>query len=158
MENAWKGPGIKDGVDLERGLLGKSTVGQGEHLEYMSFKDAVTFAREHQPDIFKRSQAIKNLRNRVALYCDDKDEPVKFFTAVGTPLDIYHGVDAFFEQDGRIATVDVSMREKETYKADVLLVASLDTEGEIVISESEMKSVAGKVAQILDAGRHKKAA
>ncbi len=46
--------------------------------------------------------------------------------------------------------IDVSLREKETCKADVLLVASLDDEGKVAVSEQEMTHAASKIAEILN--------
>lgn len=80
----------------------------------------------------------------------DTRTPVRFYTAVGTPLDVYHGVDAFFEQGGRIATVDVSLREKEMGKADVLLHVAMDDEGKVSLSEAEMKYAAHRIAEVLN--------
>jgi hypothetical protein len=160
-ENAWRksneAPTIAEGTDLEQALLGKPSV-QSEEVEYMSFQEAADFVKEHQQNLPGRSRALRELRNEVAADCKDKTKPVKFFTAVGTSLDIYHGVDGFFEQDGRIATLDVSMREKESYKADVLLVASLDEEGNIVVDDEEIKHVAAKIAAKIDASPEQRAA
>lgn len=151
-ERAWsKGPGIPEGQDLERALLGRAVVDARERPEgYLSFKDALDYARKHQPSPFERSKTVKELRAKVALYCDDKNEAVKFYTAVGTPLDIYHGVDAFFEQGRRIATLDVSMRDKEEYKADVLVRAALDDDGIVAVNESELQDAASKIAAVLN--------
>ena len=152
IEKAWKqGPEIADGADFEQALLGSAIdIPEGEHDHYLSFKDAIEYTKEHQPSIFDRSEWIKDLRARISEKCTDKDTPVKFYTAVGTPLDIYHGVDAFFEQGGRIATVDVSLHEKEQ-KADVLLIGGFDEDGNITISEADMETVANQLAEKLNA-------
>jgi hypothetical protein len=44
------------------------------------------------------------------------------FVAVGTPLDSRYGVDLFFEYEGAIVTVDLTISErKEDPQADVVL-------------------------------------
>ena len=41
-------------------------------------------------------------------------------TAVGTALDHFHGVDAFMIWHGIVVTIDVSLRDKHDFKADLL--------------------------------------
>lgn len=65
---------------------------------------------------------------------------------MGTPLDVFHGVDAFFEQGRRRVTLDVTMREKEIAKADVIMHVGMDDDGRIVIDPAEMQRVAEAVA------------
>ena len=152
-ERAWRsGLGIADGEDIEKGVLGAPVLKPREKMpeEYMAYKDAVAWVREHQPDAFSRSKLIKNLRTRVAELCTNIDEPVKFYTAVGTPLDIYHGVDAFFAQGHKIATVDLSMKEKENYKADVLMTVAFDSNGEPVSTERALQMTAEAIADTLN--------
>ncbi|OHB18476.1 MAG: hypothetical protein A2854_04315 [Parcubacteria group bacterium RIFCSPHIGHO2_01_FULL_56_18] len=145
---------IAYGSDVERALFGNASLARGEKdAGYMPFEQALEFAKKHQPNLLARSRTVKDLRMKVAALCSDTTVPVKFFTAVGTPLDTFHGVDAFFEQGGRIATIDVSLREKEAVKADVLLLASFGKEGEAVVSEEEVLSAARKIAERLNA-RH----
>lgn len=151
-EQGWqKGPGIPAGSDIEAALLGLPVVSRRDRKEeYVPFAQAVDFVKQHQPHSLERSRTIRDLRSRVADLCQDSTTPVRFFTAIGTPLDTYHGVDAFFEQGGRIATVDVSLREKDTHKADVLLFATFDDEGRVSVSEEEIIGAARKIADILN--------
>lgn len=47
--------------------------------------------------------------------------PVKFYTAVGTPMDFFHGVDGFFECDGVQVTLDLTLNpHKTSHKADIV--------------------------------------
>jgi hypothetical protein len=152
-ERAWrnKRPGIAAGTDAESALFGSPRVTQEEKAgAYVPFARAVEFVKERQPNPLERSKEIKELRSRIAELCLDTRTPVRFYTAVGTPLDLYHGVDAFFEQGGRIATVDVSLREKEIAKADVILLATMDEEGKVSLSKEEIDHAARKVAEILN--------
>ncbi len=59
---------------------------------------------------------------------DDADmDRIKFYSALGTPLDVFHGVDAWIEfipENGvpRRVTIDVTLDpSKETHKADVII-------------------------------------
>jgi hypothetical protein len=69
-----------------------------------------------------------------------------------------HGFDAFFEQGGRIATIDVSLQEKESLKADVLLLASFDKDGGAIVGEEEAAHAAAKIAERLNAAPLSRAA
>lgn len=143
--------GIQAGNDLEAGLFGVAIIPKAERVdEKISFDAALAYARKHQPDQLRRSPVLSKLRNAVAMFSDNVRTPVRFFTAVGTPLDYQHGIDGWFEQDGVIVTLDVSMREKESLKADVLLVASMDEDGKIHIDERELLAAAKKIGDLLN--------
>lgn len=116
----------------------------------MPFGKALEFAKAHQPNPLERSRPLRDLRAKVTGLCTDKTEPVKFITAVGTPLDTHHGADGLFEQNGRIATVDISLREKEIHKASVLIVAILSEEGDVNIGDDELEQAAQKIAARLN--------
>lgn len=149
-QEAWKGPGISDGKDLERGLLGEPHTSPEKSLEYLSYREALVQAKERQPSILNRHPTINKLRTRIAELCGNTKDPVKFYTAIGTSLDIHHGVDAFFEQGNVTVTLDVSAQEKELYKADVLMHATLTDEGKIVIKQQEIERVAVLIARAFD--------
>lgn len=159
-ERAWnKGPGITEGEDIERAVFGtpKSMPGERVRNEYMPYEQALAYARERKGNPLEQPRFVKKLRALVAQYCNDSTVVARFVSAVGTPLDVYHGVDGFFElynPDTKaivaIATVDVSAREKELCKADVLLNARLDSEGLVVIDESEYTRVAIAIANKLN--------
>jgi hypothetical protein len=154
-EKAWnKEPGISDGDDAERALFGSVEAAASRTDGYVGYHDAVTIAKLNQPDVLKRSKLIKDLRAKVAELCQDTSEPVKFYTAVGSPLDIYHGVDAFFEQAGRRVTLDVSLREKDRHKADVLVNVGFKKDGALELPMSEFMRVADEVARRLSQSRN----
>lgn len=160
QERAWRsGPGIQDGADIERAILGAAQITPKEREDrYMPFAAAVAYAREHQPDALHRSRIIRDLRTMVVDMCQDTEHAVKFFTAVGTPLDTYHGVDAFFEQDGAIVSIDVSLREKIKQKADVLLLVAFDKDGRPTILPTDLQKAASYIARKLNARSSQKAA
>ncbi len=160
-ERAWskKRPGIASGSDIEKAAFGLPVMYTAEKKdEYMSYSAALAFAKDHQPNPLKRPQIVKELRGKIVDLCSDTINPLKFYTAVGTPLDTYHGVDAFFEMGERVVTLDVSGREKEVHKADVLLFAQLNDAGELVVEQAEMDRVAREVAALLNRDTRRKAA
>lgn len=158
---AWqKGPGISPGEDFEVGLLGAAVLTKGDYdMPYMSFAESVEFAKPRQPNALQRPPFVVGLRKAIAEKCSNTSTPVKFFTAVGTPLDVYHGVDAFFEQDGAVVTIDVSLRDKEgVQKADVAIFGSLDKDGRPIVTEADIADASQKIADTLDQRRLRKAA
>lgn len=160
QEHAWrKGPGIADGADIEQAVLGMPIIPLKERKDdYMPYAEAVEYVKKYQPNALSRSRIVRDLRMRVADLCVDTDVPVKFFTAVGTPLDIYHGVDAFFEQGGKLVTLDISLRDKDEYKASVLLRVDFDSEGRPIAAADEMSRVAKVIAEKFNADIRRKAA
>ena len=57
----------------------------------------------------------------INLNLDDWNE-LKLYPAVGSAFDIYHGVDMFFELDGKIVTIDLTVNtDKDFYKANVIV-------------------------------------
>lgn len=47
---------------------------------------------------------------------------LRFFSALGSPLDRWHGIDGLFEWRGKVVTIDLTCDHgKEVYKADVII-------------------------------------
>lgn len=53
---------------------------------------------------------------------------VVLYSSLDTPMDVFHGVDCFIiwwgsgrQESGRIVTMDLTLREEKSYKADVLI-------------------------------------
>ncbi|NQV93075.1 hypothetical protein HQ403_01080 [Candidatus Kaiserbacteria bacterium] len=87
---------------------------------YVSFRESCAMVRTHQPAALPIG--ARRLRNRVAEQIGTEGERVKLFTAVGTPLDLFHGVDAFFEFDGHVITIDLTINpHKDSGKAHFIL-------------------------------------
>lgn len=102
-----------------------------------------------------RHPSISKLRTAIASLCDDTAAPVKFYTAVGTPLDYYHGVDAVFAQGPVVVTIDASLREKPAQKADVLVKVTLTDEGRVFIDPQEIALAAQNIASLINERRSK---
>lgn len=147
--------GYKEGKDLEQGLLGteRRFVPEGEvrrikfegdvvEVEaYLPFAEAIEKAKERK--LFSPTDPAPEFANDLhAMVADflgleDLTE-LEYYTALapeGLPLnslDFDHGVDAFFElkrKEGKgndRVTLDLSFRDKDTVKADVLLRLSED--------------------------------
>lgn len=140
--------GLPSGRDAEKKVLGIPT--GPLKTEYQKFDDAIAYAKDHQPSLFERSTIVKTLRASIADMCRNKQTPVKFFTAVGTPLDMYHGVDAFIEQGGRIVTLDVTLADKSSSKADVILYLDMNDEEVVSVDPKHLQGVATVIAQKLN--------
>ncbi|MDO8430076.1 MAG: hypothetical protein Q7S73_01790 [bacterium] len=109
----------------------------GKSGEYMRFRTAMELARQFSPydptnpdkpfarDIRIAFQDL--LESAGALKEEDRDL-VRFFTAVGTPLDKFHGVDGWLEyldpKDRKryFATFDFTKNpNKQVYKSDIMV-------------------------------------
>lgn len=84
---------------------------------YMSWKEAASEVRDNQP-ISQRPLAgrlEKEVASRLGRQC-------RLYTAVRSALDVFHGVDAFFEFHGQVVTIDLTMNpDKICGKADLII-------------------------------------
>ncbi len=98
---------------------------------YMKYREAVNFAKKHQrgdpfnPKRFFPKSLLEALRSDKDLDAEEEGQ-IGFYTAVNSPLDRYHGVDAFIEYKEKdktfLVTIDVTINSsKDSYKADVVL-------------------------------------
>lgn len=93
---------------------------------YVPFDRSLATVKASQPknwDPHDPSTPVSNdLHALVVDLLDEEYDNVSFFTAVGSPLDYYHGVDAFIEYHGQVVTLDVTInKHKDSYKADVII-------------------------------------
>lgn len=120
--------GFTGGI-IERELLGKSELPEAYKDIYLPYKKALEVARKMQPfdPTDPKPRFANDLHATVAegLGIEDYGR-LKFFTAVGTPLDVKHGVDAFLElkvdkQTHRV-TLDVTTNPQkgDKHKADIV--------------------------------------
>jgi len=99
---------------FEEKVLGHCTVTFSGHMKW---RDAKEFAKQNQPANKARIASLLERKVRFRL-----GKEVVFYTAVGTPFDYYHGVDGFFEFDGKVVTVDTTLnKEKRHAKADIII-------------------------------------
>jgi len=140
---------VVPGSQVERALLGEVLPRARNNDAYVPFKKAFVIALQNQPERTKESTFARELCSRIQQLCSDQETPVRLFTTVGSALDVYHGVDAIVAQGMRYVTVDVSMREKEYYKADVLICARMGDDGEVSVDEEELQHAAEACARKL---------
>lgn len=121
----------KDGRALEEEVLG--IAGSEGMPEFKQFWSAVedaklrqlargTLSNSPKTTITKKLfRSVKqNLRRR------NYQRLLEFYVAIGSALDVYHGIDMFFQIKGRIVTLDLTLRaSKEGAKADFLLTADM---------------------------------
>jgi hypothetical protein len=111
--------------------------------KYVSFQKSCTMVRKHQPAALPI--AARRLKNRVAEQIGNGGEKLELFTAIGTPLDIFHGVDAFFEFNGIVVTIDLTRNpNKDSGKAHFIL-----TEDDVT---TNLLETASRVAREIKSG------
>lgn len=92
---------------------------------YVPFQRALWLVRQNQPwdPTDPSTRAGEDLHCQVALALGLEDfVELSFLSALGTPLDLFHGVDAVFEWRGVVVTVDLTTNpHKDSYKADLIL-------------------------------------
>jgi len=90
--------------------------GPWDGKSYMTYEASMAFAECNQPA--RKQPAARNLQTAVS---DLMGGTVEFFTAVGTPLDRFHGVDAWLVFEGHVVTIDVTLNsDKDVAKAHIV--------------------------------------
>lgn len=132
---------------FEEEVLGKC---RGEWSGYMSWKDSLVYAANHQPKGWDPSDpSLKDANDFHALVAmelgiESWDE-LRLFSSVHTPLDWYHGVDGFFVFKGKVVTIDVTLNpNKDEAKADFVV------QGCELRDRVSLKHIARQVAQVLE--------
>lgn len=123
--------------------MGTTDIAKGERLErYIPYRESLMIAKNHQPwENPEKPIPIFSKKLRLAVLAAMPKLPqefhknLKFYTSVGSPLDQYHGVDAFFEFEiaGRepiCITLDITMKPgKDAWRSDILFsVENVDVE------------------------------
>lgn len=125
------------GKILESELLGETkrdiAIFQEMHETptYMKYRESIDFVKKHQranpldPKRFFPKSLRNGLKEDSSLNVTTEDQ-LAYYTALNSPLDQYHGVDAFFEYKNEGKTIIVTFNvtansNKDRYKADVIL-------------------------------------
>ena len=104
----------QDGCEFEEATLGRCSA---PCCEYVSWSCAAEQVRKHQPA--RKTDTVKALESEFERRLGI---PVRFYTAVGSAMDVYHGTDGFLEYKGFIVTLDVTMDpNKACGKADMVV-------------------------------------
>lgn len=115
---ATKGNIANSGQLFEEEILGHCRVSWNG--EYLPWGKAVWQVRKNQPwntfcpEILFLRTVLDKLKKELRISAE-------FYTAVGTALDVYHGVDGYFYFRGIMVTVDASLRNKNAFRTDLLL-------------------------------------
>lgn len=119
----------------------------GEKVEYLPFHEAMKDAISNQPWDDPTDPEPRFPRDLHFLVCEEMNIDcceLRYYTAVGTAFDYYHGVDAFFTfRKGKKVywvTLDLSLRKKTEYKADILV--------GLVDRIEDVKAYAKEIAQV----------
>lgn len=110
---------------FEEDNFGKS---EAKDAGYLKFEEAVEDVKKNQPwddpsDPHPRFANDLHAEVAIELGLEDDYAPLEFYTAIGSSLDHYHGVDAFFEYEGARATLDITQNpaKQDGYKADLIV-------------------------------------
>ncbi len=93
--------------------------------DYVPFRKAMTIVKNFQPwDPTDPSSPVMN--DFHALLCEalglEDYSLIGIYTAVGSPLDLFHGIDVFVEWNNVFVTIDLTINsKKDEYKADIIL-------------------------------------
>ncbi|MBI4457790.1 hypothetical protein HY633_02405 [Candidatus Uhrbacteria bacterium] len=125
---------------------------------YVPFRQAVDLAKKFQPGdpTNPKKDFLRELRielvDKLGLETEKDADAVKVFTAVKTPLDAFHGADAFvtFTKNGKeiLVTLDASLRKDkitgiDKSKADVLI-------GEMPMPEEDEDAYLQAIENVVD--------
>lgn len=159
------------GGELEMDLFDRVNVRDAKFLEalrdagadqkgYLPYRKAMDVTKRFQPgdpanpkkDYFRELRIA--VQEKLGVDVDKEPESVRAYTAVGTPLDKYHGVDAFmtFTEDGReyTVTMDATLRKDKLddgYKADVMVTDVPSPEDDEDAYLEAIDAIAEKIAE-----------
>lgn len=92
--------------------------------EYVSFQRSMEMVKESQSwdPTDPSSVAGNDLHALIVEELEEDYSSVKLFSALESPLDFFHGVDAFVEWRNAVVTIDITANPcKDSYKADIIL-------------------------------------
>lgn len=137
----------QEGKQLEGALLGNSPEATSGGVEYAPYNDAMRQVMNAEP--VQLSEPILKLKQIVHNKIKPEYDYLMVRSAVGTPLDVFHGVDLVVALGNQKVTIDVTSNEaKEDYggaKADVVLYGAIDEDGLVQVSDEEVERVANAI-------------
>lgn len=173
--------GGREGTEFEWDIFGTANTKNQEYQKeikkvaksngFVFFRDAMKLTKEYQPGDprnpgrpFARDLRIEVI-DQLGLTEEKDMDRIKFYTAIGTPLDRWHGIDGFFEieqeqgppilitLDATTITAEEKIRRGQEIKADIVV-----SEKEVNISDEEklpekISGIAEEVIKILEAKR-----
>ncbi|MBU0612384.1 hypothetical protein KKB10_00045 [Patescibacteria group bacterium] len=156
---------------VENEMLGTAQLERGKHaraqIEYQPYQQAIKTVREGQPGDPSDPEArfANDLHATIAEILKlENYSQLKFFTAVGSTLDRFHGVDGFFElqadpsssESTIIVTLDITMNPQkgDQYKADHIIeipTDGLDPKEDKEAFTALVKTTAQQIVKLLEA-------
>jgi hypothetical protein len=124
--------------------------------EYIPFPEALQEVKDAQFEgynpSFPSGGCNKDFFDAVRKHLLVSDDSLEYFIAIGTKLDFWHGVDAFFEWRGVGVTIDATLDPEKIRKADFLITPELIESGEIytVVAREIASLLVTRVLNILD--------
>lgn len=141
-------PNIQAGKFFEKAVF-KSCV-ETDSVSSMNYSDSLEWVKNHQPEKNLNNPEtidcaqLSQLKSMIASKLPHVNEVLRFYTAIGSSLDILHGIDGVFELGEYQVTVDLTLNpEKVNGKADVIILAD-DEEG---LNEEAVKVAASEIAE-----------
>ncbi len=148
-------------IELFRQLSGGKSFDEAKG--HLSFERAVAFAKNFQPSEDPTCPSTKVARDLLDFVAEemgvdpegDDALELKFYTAVGSPLDFYHRTDAFVEYKGERVKIDVTRDPSKRFEdssADRIIMEELPDYGvkeERAEYEKELKKYAQAIAGVL---------
>lgn len=119
------------GTDRSRAQNSPEELGIKERIckpRYLSFSKSILLVKQNQQRGHRshcpRTPFLKAMYNCIAPALRNGRQELRVFVALWSPLDFFHGVDFFFDYEGKIVTIDVTTKLwKLDYTADVLITA-----------------------------------
>ncbi len=150
-----RAPGIQSGKDLEQGMLGKPSeaVAAKSFQDYLPYGEAMKKILDSEACVL--TDSIRKLKSLVHQKVAPESGFIRVRSALGSSLDIHHGVDLVMEYNGNIVTIDItenSVKISTGAKADIILPAFLDDDGIPTINENIMNDVSDEIARRLLGG------
>lgn len=130
-------------------LFEEELFGTVENVEwdggYVPFNKSLHMVIDHQPDGYDPTdpdrESANNLHAQTALALGLEDfSELKLYTAVGSPLDRYHGVDAFMKFKGMVITFDATLDKRKKVEAG-------DAKADFILTEDDVDDKFKKVAE-----------
>lgn len=137
---------LREGRQYELGCLGYCPQ-DGYIPEYMPYTASMWWTVYHQPEDYDPRHPTRGL-NEELFYLVQRMLPkrwrhlLRWFIAVGTSFDQWHGIDAFFYLGGTCVTVDVTTYQEKSYKADFLVTPRELDPGRLFVSAVLAKNIA----------------
>ena len=117
------------GHEFEEDILCRVSIEASVKSGWRPYEEALGLVRKNQPKGWDPTDPPSHEASDLhCLVCDalgeDDYSQCGLFTALGSSLDVHHGVDAFFEYMGTVVTIDVTLNtKKRDHKANFVVQA-----------------------------------